>query len=333
MRPWKVLQATLVAATGFLYAGAPAQAADVAIKLGHVGAAVSPQQTIGTMFADKVAKYSEGTVKVQIFNASSLGNERQLQEGVRSGTIDMTVAGTFSFFVPWAGALESPMLYQNFDHFVRFYSGEQGQALLAQFRKDVAVEPLFVVPHGGFRYITMKGREVRKPSDLEGAKIRNPNVPAFNIMAQAVGAVPVPIDFAELYVALQRGVVQGQHNPVGNIVGAKLYEVQDSLSMVPWGISPHIVSMSKAAWGRLDERQKAAVKKASAEVEKEYPAVARDEEKKLLDSISGQIKIIPPEEIDLAAFAKVFAEKGLPALKKEYGEAGGRWLDAINAAR
>lgn len=339
MRLWRCLQASLsaLAATGILVVGnlaaAPASAANVTLKLGHVGAAISPQETIGKMFADKVADYSKGSVKVQIYNASSLGNERQLQEGVRSGTVDMAIAGTFSYFVPWAGALEAPMLYQNLDHFIRFYSSADGKALLAQFAKDVDVQPLFVVPHGGFRYITTKGVEVKKPSDLEGVKIRNPNVPSFNIMAKAVGAIPVPIDFAELYVALQRGVVQGQHNPVGNIVGAKLYEVQDSLAMVPWGISPHIVSMSKAAWGRLDEAQKAAVQKASAEVVKEYPAVAREEEQKLLDSIKDKIKIIPPEQIDLKAFAKVFADKGLPALKAEYGEAGARWLDAINTSR
>ena len=308
-------------------------AANLNLKLGHVGAPVSPQETISKLFSDKVAAYSSGSLKVQIFNSGGLGNERQLQEGVRSGTIDMTVAGTFSHFVPWAGALETPMLYQTMDHFTRFFSSSQGEALLEQFRKDVNVEPLFVVPHGGFRYVTTNGSEVRSPADMKGMKIRNPNVPSFNIMAKAVDAIPVPIDFSELYVALQRGVVDGQHNPIGNIVGAKLFEVQKSLSMVPWGISPHIVSMSKTAWGRLDDAQKAAVKKAAQEIVKEYPEIARQEEQKMLDSIKGSIKIIPPEQLDLAAFAKAFQEKGLPALKSEYGERGARWLDAINASR
>jgi len=308
-------------------------AANLTLKLGHVGAPISPQETIGKMFADKVAKYSNGTLQIQMYNTSTLGNERQLQEGVRSGTIDMAIAASFSHFVPWAGALEAPMLYQNMDHFVRFYSGAEGKALLEQFKKDAKVEALFVAPHGGFRYITVKGAEIHKPADLKGVKIRNPNVPAFNVMAKAVDAIPVPIDFAELYVALQRGVVEGQHNPVANIVGAKLYEVQTSLSQVPWGITPHIVSMSNRAWGRLDNVQKDAVRKASQEVVKEYPDIARSEEKQLLDSIKSSIKIIPPEQIDVEAFAKVFQEKGLPMLKSEYGDAAGRWLDAINAAR
>ena len=326
-----------VIATGALLitslASSNLMAADLTLKLGHVGAPVSPQETIGKMFADKVAKYSNGTLQVQIFNTSTLGNERQLQEGVRSGTIDMAIAASFSHFVPWAGALEAPMLYQNMDHFVRFYSGPQGVALLEQFKKDAKVEALFVAPHGGFRYITVKGAEVHKPADLKGVKVRNPNVPAFNVMAKAVDAIPVPIDFAELYVALQRGVVDGQHNPVANIVGAKLNEVQTSLSQVPWGITPHIVSMSNRAWSRLDNVQKDAVRKASQEIVKEYPDIARSEEKQLLDSIRSSIKIIPPEQIDVEAFAKVFQEKGLPMLKSEYGEAAGRWLDAINATR
>lgn len=56
-------------------------------RLGHVGAPVSPQEAIAGLFSEKVQEYSDGTVSVQVFNSSTLGNERQLQEGVRSGTM------------------------------------------------------------------------------------------------------------------------------------------------------------------------------------------------------------------------------------------------------
>ncbi|MFV0336555.1 MAG: TRAP transporter substrate-binding protein DctP [Tropicimonas sp.] len=321
--------ATLI--SGTLAGGA--MAADVSLRLGHVGAPVSPQETIAKLFADKVSEYSDGTVSVQLFNSSTLGNERQLQDSVRSGTLDMTIAGTFSYFVPWAGALEAPLLYSSLDHFTTFFGSADGAVLMEAFNADAGVKALFVVPHGGFRYITMKDIEVKGPGDLKGVKIRNPNVPSFNIMAEAVGAIPTPIDFSELYVALQRGVVQGQHNPVGNIVGARLYEVQDSLSMVPWGISPHMVSMSARAWDRLDDAQKEAVTRAAAETASEYPAIAIEEEAKLLAEIEDQITILRPEEIDLDAFLAVFRDAGMPALKADYGEAAGKWLDAIDAAR
>lgn len=312
---------------------APALADDVTLRLGHVGAPTSPQQTIADMFAEKVAAYSDGTVSVQVFDSGTLGNERQLQDGVRSGTIDMTIAGTFSYFVPWAGALEAPLLYSSLDHFVDFYESDRGAELMAAFQEEAGVHTLFVVPHGGFRYITMNDVEVRAPADLEGVAIRNPNVPSFNVMAEAVGAIPQPIDFSELYVALQRGVVQGQHNPVGNIVGARLYEVQDSLSMIPWGISPHMVSMSTRAWEGLDEAQQAAVTRAAGETASEYPSVAVEEEAELLAGIEGEITIVRPEEIDLDAFFAVFRETGLPALMDEYGDTASTWLEAIDAAR
>ena len=145
--------------------------------------------------------------------------------------------------------------------------------------------------------VMLKGSEIDYVDELAGAefKIRNPNVPSFNVMAEAVGAIPTPIDFAELYVALQRGVVQGQHNPVGNIVGARLYEVQDSLSMVPWGISPHMVSVSTGAWDKLDPAQQEAVTRAASETAAEDPAIAVEEEAKLLAEIEDKIKIIRPE--------------------------------------
>lgn len=299
-----------------LAAAFPAYAVD--IKLGHVGAPASPQQSIAKLFKEKVEAKTNGAVTVSIFDSGTLGNEKNLQEGVRSGTVDMTIAGTFSHLLPWAGILETPMLYRDFDHFVNVFQGPTGDAVAELFEKSIRVKPIFIVPHGGFRYMTTKAVAVKRPDDLKGLKIRNPNVPAFNIMAKAVGAVPVPLDFSELYLALDRGVVNGQHNPTGNIVGSKLYEVQDYLSMIPWGISPHVVSMSSRAWGRLSPEQQQAVKEAGSEVTREYPAIAVKEEQEQLDFMADKITIIRPEEIDLPAFQRALSDVGLAELEKEY---------------
>lgn len=312
---------------------AKSQDSKVTLKLAHVGAPGSPQQAIAELFAENVAKKTNGTVTVEIHHSGTLGNEKDLQEGVRSGTIDMTIAGTFSYAVTWAGILETPLLYQDMDHFIRVFSGPVGQELMAEYEKVLGTKSLFIVPHGGFRYITTKQTPVYKPTDLKGLKIRNPNVPAFNIMAKAVDAIPVPLDFAELYSALDRGVVDGQHNPVGNIFGSKLYEVQGYLSMVPWGISPHVVSGSKTAWAKLSPAQQAQVMEAAGDTAKNYPAVAEKQEAEQMATIGAKSKVVKPAEIDMAAFAKVFEEKGMPELEKEYGPAGMKWVKAILAAK
>lgn len=306
----------LLTAAITLFWGISASAVD--IKLGHVGAPASPQQIIAKMFKEKVEAKTGGAVTISIFDSGTLGNEKNLQEGVRSGTVDMTIAGTFSHLLPWAGILETPMLYRDLDHFIKVFSGPVGDEVAELFEKAIRVKPIFIVPHGGFRYITTKAVAVKAPENLKGLKIRNPNVPAFNIMAKAVGAVPVPLDFSELYLALDRGVVQGQHNPTGNIVGSKLYEVQDYLSMVPWGISPHVVCMSARAWDRLTQEQQMAIREAGLETAREYPAIAISEEKEQLDFMADKITIIRPEEIDLQSFGKALTETGLPELEKEY---------------
>ena len=307
---------SLLMAAAILLCAVAANAVD--IKVGHVGAPASPQQSIATLFKNKVEEKTGKSVTITIFDSGTLGNEKNLQEGVRSGTVDMTIAGTFSHLLPWAGILETPMLYRDLNHFISVFTGPVGDEIAELFEKTIQVKPIFIVPHGGFRYITTKGVAVRKPDDLKGLKIRNPNVPAFNVMAEAVGAVPVPLDFSELYLALDRGVVQGQHNPTGNIVGSKLYEVQDYLSMVPWGISPHVVCISSRAWGRLNEDQQRAIREAAVETAREYPAIAEKEEREQLDFMADKIEIIRPEAIDQAAFQKALSEIGLPQLEKAY---------------
>ena len=301
----------------------------VNINLAHVGAPTSPQHTIASMFAEKVALKTGGTVEITIHDSGTLGREKELQEGVRSGTVDMAIAGTFSHLVPWAGILETPMLYRDLEHFVAAFQGPVGEELVRTFENDVNVRPLFIVPHGGFRYITTANTPVREPSDMAGLKLRNPNVPSFNIMAEAVGAVPIPLDFSELYIALDRGTVDGQHNPTGHIVGQKFYEVQDYVSMVPWGISPHVVCISFNAWEKLNDAQKDQVMAAASETAREYPTVAKQEEDEQIVFLQDKMTVIEPSEIDMEAFQSVLRDRGVPRLSEEYGEEGVKWVRAI----
>ena len=327
-----ILLLALTVLAGFAFAGGSKEGPavqKVELKLAHVGAPTSPQQSSGRIFADKVAAKTNGSVSVTIFDSGTLGNEKFLQEGVRSGTVDIAIAGTFSHVLPPAGILETPTLFRNMDHFVRVFSSRLGEDLMAEFERELGVKPLFIVPHGGFRYITTKSKAIRKPSDMQGLKLRNPNVPAYNVMAAAVGAIPVPLDFSELYVALDRGVVEGQHNPTGHVVGSKFYEVQGYLNLVPWGITPHVVCMSKRAWEKLNADQQKAVMEAARETVMDYPKVADKEVQDQLDFLKDKMTIVRPEEIDMAAFGAVLRERGLPALEREYPAQAVKWVREI----
>lgn len=302
----------------------------ITIKVGHVGAPESPQQSIGEMFAKNVAEATNNTVEIKLYGNSQLGSEKDLQQGVKAGTIDGVIAGTFANFVSWTGVLEAPLLYRDMDHFMKVYNGEVGKELMASIEEQVGVKPLFIAPHGSFRYITNSVRPIIEPSDMEGLKLRDPDVPAYSVVARSLGATPVPMDFSELYTALDRKVVDGQHNPMSHIIGSNFYEVQDYLSMVPYGIPPHVVSISQKVWDSLSTEQQEQVMIAAQKTAKDYPIEALKANDKLVEeAIAAGMEVSKPEDVDVAAFQKIFKEVAVPELYNTYGEDGEYYIKKI----
>lgn len=310
---------------------APQASAAITIKVAHVGAPISPQQQAGEIFAKLVQGKTNGAVEIRLYGGSTLGSEQQLQEGVKAGTLDGLIAGTWESFLKWAGVFQAPFIYRDYDHFTKVVTGPVGQDLMAAVESELGVKPLFIVQHASFRRITNSVRAIKKPEDMKGLKIRDPNVPAYSIVTKALGAVPVPMDFSELYLALSQKAVDGQHNPLSHIVGSKFYEVQKYLTLLPYGMPPHIVSVSRNAWNRLSPDQQKAVLEAGAETAKVFPPQAIAGERDLIESVKAKGMVVAePKDIDLAAFLKIFNEQCVPDLKKVYGE---KWVNAILAVK
>jgi len=305
--------------------------AAVSIRVGHVGAPISPQQQAGEIFAKLVQAKTGGAVEIKLFGGSTLGSEQQLQEGVKAGSMDGLIAGTWESFLKWAGVFQTPFIFRDYDHFQKVVTGPVGQDLMAAVEAELGVKPLFIVQHASFRRITNSVRPILKPEDMKGLKIRDPNVPAYSIVTRAMGAVPVPMDFAELYMALSRKVVDGQHNPLSHVVGSKFFEVQKYLTLVPYGLPPHVVSLSKNAWGRLSAEQQKAVLEAGAETARTFPSQGIAQEREYIEQVKAKGMVVAePKDIDLAAFLKIFNEQCVPDLKKVYGE---KWFNAILAVK
>lgn len=301
--------------------------AKTTIKIGHVGAPISPQQQGGEVFAALVAYKSKGDLEIKLYHSATLGSEQQLQEGVKSGTVDGLIAGTWERFLPWAGVFQAPLIYRDFDHFTKVVTGPVGQELMMTVEQELNVKPLFILPHGSYRRPTNSVRPILKPADMKGLKIRDPNVPAYSIVTKAMGAVPVPMDFAELYMALSRKVVDGQHNPFSHIVGSKFYEVQKYVSLLPYGLPPHIVTLSKKAWGRLDSGQQEIIMAAAKEAALMVPALGLAQEKEYIELVKSKgMMVAEDKDIDLDAFLKIFNEVCVPQLKEAYGP---KWVEAI----
>jgi len=203
---------------------------------------------------------------VRVAGAAQLGDDLAMLTGLRTGTLDISVnsQGPASSLVPEMAALGLPFLFATNAQAYRLVDGAVGQNLARRF------EPLGLLLisywDNGIRHITNSRRPIVNPEDLRGLKFRTPADPATIDTFQALGAATQQINFSELYVALQRGLVDGQENPLANIHSSKLYEVNRfiSLSAHTWECSPVLVSriararLSDADWRLLLDAMKEA---------------------------------------------------------------------------
>jgi TRAP-type transport system periplasmic protein len=211
----------------------PPASAETVIKLGNVQPPAMIVQKGLQRFADLVAERTGGELKVEIFPASQLGTEQEILEGVQLGTIHMFEgsAGAAGRFLPALEAFAHPFLWRDLDHMLAVARGEIGQELSQRLIDEHGMRILDMGWLFGQRHLTTASTPVYTPEDMKGLKIRVQPTTIYLEMIKAMGANPTPIDWKEVYLSLQTGVVDGQENPVGVIYSAKLYEVQDYLML------------------------------------------------------------------------------------------------------
>ncbi len=190
----------------------------------------SPLGKTATKFADLVKEKSNGSVIIDVYPASQLGNEKDIIDGVEMGTIQFTLAGT----AEWAKRVkamkifEAPFVYRDRQHLIDFYHSPAGQEVIGKLTDKSGVRSLGFLYYGT-RDVTTNKIPAKTPGDLKGAKLRCPDQPLYVETVKAMGANPTPMAFSEVYLALQQGTVDGQENPPTTIVNMKFYEVQKYL--------------------------------------------------------------------------------------------------------
>jgi len=199
-------------------------------KLSHTGATNHHYHTISEKFAELVHERTDGNVTIEIFPSDQLGNQILALESVLIGTQDMTLSSStlIASWIPEVGVLTLPFLFEDSDHVRTVLDGEIGAELSALVEEEGAI--VLGWWENGFRSITNSRQEITGPEDLEGLKIRSPDGQVFIDTFEAMGALPTPIPFNELYSALQLGTVDAQENPPAHIVTQGFYEVQDYVS-------------------------------------------------------------------------------------------------------
>jgi tripartite ATP-independent transporter DctP family solute receptor len=233
--------------------------AQTVLKLGHVWPAAEIHAKAAERFAADVAQATHGAVKVEIYGGSTLGSDRELVEGLRFGSNDIWVggAGVLTAASDTAKIFALPFMIRDAEHFEQAFNGPIGQEITEAVKKESGLQVLAYWLRGP-RWLTTKA-PVRSPADLSGLKIRVPDSPVSVASWKALGAAPTPMNFGEVFSALQQGVIDGQENPLSLIESSKFSEVVKYLVRTEHSYEPIVIVMSASRLSRLPEAQRKAV--------------------------------------------------------------------------
>lgn len=221
----------LLAATMAFAAGEAEEAVTTELSWAHVYEPELPYHQEAVWAAEQIAERTNGRYTIQVYPASQLGNESEITEGLSLGTVDIIYAGA-AFLAGTYGPLaiaEAPFVFRGFDHWMAFAESDLMSDLAEGYRQETA--HMIVTPtYYGTRHVT-SNRPIDTPEDMQGLRIRVPDAPLYLMFPRAVGASPTPVAFAEVYLALQQGVVEAQENPLPTIRGMAFYEVQEYINL------------------------------------------------------------------------------------------------------
>lgn len=263
----------------------------------------NPEYMAMVTFKEEVEMNSDGRVEVQLYPANQLGATKEYIEGVSLGTIDMGIAGydLIGLFDPIAYSLTMPYLHDNLDHYVSVIEGPIGDKIHQHIADTTGMRVLSVL-HRGPRNLMTKSTPVRVPADLKGLRIRSPENPLNAGTVTAMGGIPVPMTWGEVYTALSQGVVDGVENPIDVLYNASMYEVQGYLSMTKHIFLGIPLMINNSLYESMPEDLQMVLKNAADKASKERLAGLVASEAKNLEAMKAA-GIVVVEDVDLSAFS------------------------------
>lgn len=198
-----------------------------------------PMKTSSTaqawVFKQEVERLSGGRIKVELYPAGQLGDQRSATEQVKRGTIEVTdiASGVLaSMYYEPLSIFDLPYVFSSREVAKRVLDTNNPftQKIIEDCAKKTGIRILGLEPFG-FRHFTNNVRPIKSPEDLNGLKIRVMETVPHTEMVKALGASPVPVPFMEVYTSLETGVIDGQENPASLILSESFHEVQKYMSL------------------------------------------------------------------------------------------------------
>ncbi|WP_078430038.1 TRAP transporter substrate-binding protein [Alkalihalobacterium alkalinitrilicum] len=286
------------------------------LKLGHVWPNSEIHAQGVEQFKEEVEELTDGRIVIEVYENGSLGDDRELLEGLNIGTADIWVggAGVLSGSSETAQIFTVPFMFHDQAHFDNVYNGEVGEEISSRINAETGNQVLSYWTRGA-RMLTVN-EEVNTPEDLNGLRIRVPDSPVFVESWKMLGAAPTPMAFGEVFTSLQQGVIDGQENPLSLIYNSKFNEVVDYLVLTEHVREPIAMVISGSKFEALDPELQELLLQAANGQGKDYVAneVLSGEEGYLEALEEAGMEVIRP---DLSLFQEKlggFVEQQFPAV-------------------
>ena len=231
--------------------------AQTKLKWAHVYETSEPFHKWSVWAGDEIKKRTNGRYEVQVFPASSLGKESDINQGLTLGTVDIVLTGA-SFAAasyPPLAVTYFPFIFRDSEHQLKYAKSDVFKEL-SQGYDSKSGNHITALNYYGARHLT-SNRPVTTPEDMKGLKIRVPDAPAYLAFPKSLGANATPIAFAEVYLALQNGTVDAQENPLPTIMAKKFFEVQKNISLTGHIVDSLLTVVGGELWAKLSAPDKA----------------------------------------------------------------------------
>ena len=271
-----LLAAAALAATG-------ASFAQTKLKWAHVYETSEPYHTESVWAAEEIKKRTAGRYEIQVFPASSLGKETDINQGLTLGTVDMIISGP-SFAArsyPRIGVAYYPFIFRDADHLLAYSKSGVFKEMIDGYRAKTGIQILAYTYYGA-RHTTAQ-KAFTDCAGMKGIKIRVPDVPAYRATPESCGANPTPIAFAEVYLALQNGTVEAQENPLPTIEAKKFYEVQKHIMLTGHIVDGLTTQIAPHVWNTLSDAEKKMFTEVTQEAAARASAQIKKRESELVD--------------------------------------------------
>src|SRR3989440_11387746 len=235
--------------------------AQIVAKLSGIQPLEHPSSYAEKLLAEQRGMLTNGVITVENVHNSQLGDAVANVQSVRNGTIGFTVvsASNLNQVVPAMDMLSLPFIFKNEAHFWWYLAQPEAENFVKPLEAK-GIKKIAYIDSGSRNLFTQKA--VRTPADMKGQKIRVMASPVMVKTMEALGATGVPVAWAEIYTALQTGVVDGAENNHPSVVAKKFYEVSKYYTLDEHMRIPDLLVVSMKLWNQLNDEQKKALEEA-----------------------------------------------------------------------